>query len=67
MKDIRNSVSHSVDLKVTDDVLDKYIKDMIKLLEDPTELLNDEKAQTAVKQLKQVGTPNKMNWIKITS
>ena len=67
VKDIRNTVSHSVDLNMTDDVLDKYINDMTTLLKDPMELLNDENAKTAVKQLKQVSTPNRINWIKITS
>ena len=57
-KEIRNSVSHSVSFKVTDDVLDKYINDMITLLEDPTELLHDDQAQIAVKQLRQVSTSN---------
>ncbi|KAK2173623.1 hypothetical protein NP493_862g01003 [Ridgeia piscesae] len=54
VKDIRNDVSHSVHLKVTDTQLGEYIKDMIVLLEDSKELQNDKKAQTAVKELRQI-------------
>ena len=54
MKEIRNEVFHSADFKLSDTELDDYIKDMTTLLQDPTLLLTDPKAISAVTQLNEV-------------
>ena len=57
VREIRNQIFHSADFKLSDTELDDYIKDMTTLLQDPTQLLNDTNAKSAVTQLNKV-TPS---------
>jgi len=54
VKQKRNEVFHSADFKLSYTELDDYINDMTTLLQDPKQLLTDDKAKEAIRVLQQV-------------
>ncbi|KAI0240751.1 hypothetical protein LSAT2_008470 [Lamellibrachia satsuma] len=54
VKEIRNKMFHSANLKLTNTEMKDHIKAMTTLLEDPAQLKNDSNAKAAVQQLQQI-------------
>ena len=54
LREVRNDLMHTKDMKVTAGDLTDYIQVMVKLLEDPIKLLNHTAAIKAVPVIKQV-------------
>ncbi|KAI0231402.1 hypothetical protein LSAT2_018234 [Lamellibrachia satsuma] len=54
VKEIRNKIFHSANLKLTNTEMKDHIKAMTTLLQDPAQLKNDSNAKAAVQQLQQI-------------